>query len=81
MLNEILGFLFIICQIWFFAYVILYNIGRLAYFIKCLSAQKCCNRKCHFNQYCDKYTEILTEEEFKILENLIEEKRKELINQ
>ncbi|GFI62341.1 hypothetical protein IMSAG049_01523 [Clostridiales bacterium] len=54
-------------------YMVVWNIKRFIYFIKCFKIKKCSNKNCKFNSYCNKYKTTLTKEEIEQLQNLIDQ--------
>ena len=54
-----------------FGFIIIGNIIRLWYFIKCFNIKKCSNRKCRNKSYCDKYEHVWTTADREHLRDLI----------
>lgn len=53
--------------------ILIGNIIRLWYFVKCLKIKKCNNRKCKYKNNCFKYQDIITDEEKEELLRLLDE--------
>ncbi len=70
---EIIGSVYGILVIAFFAYAVTWNIWQLYYAVKCNDTRQCKRRDCHFGGYCDKQVDVLTEEERELLYDLIAE--------
>ena len=54
--------------------IVLGNIIRLWYFVKCLGVKSCNKRKCKYKEYCFRYYDVLTDEDVKELLKLLEKK-------
>lgn len=52
--------------------VVIGNIIRVWYFIKCIGVKDCNNKECRYKGYCSRYKETITEEEIERLKNLID---------
>lgn len=68
-----LGLIFSIILFCFFVICVIWNIARFIYFIKCFKIKKCSNRNCKMNFCCDKYKEVITDEEIERLIKMIDE--------
>lgn len=60
LIGDILMGIFMIL---FVGSIVVFNVARLVYFIKCFKKETCSNRKCNFNIFCYKYQEVYTKEE------------------
>ena len=58
--------------IFVFGLLIIGNIVRLVYYIKCIRIKKCTDKQCRVKEYCPKYQESWTEEEREHLQRLID---------
>lgn len=72
MLWDIIGWVYGIWAIAFFVYAVIWNIGRLCFRGKCDNTIQCRRRDCRFSCYCDKQTDVLTEEEIQLIKDWIE---------
>ncbi len=72
-MDMILHLFVIIFLILFFTMIIVFNVARFVYWIKCIKIKECSNRKCRFNVFCYKYYEKYTEEEIARLRKMIAE--------
>lgn len=52
--------------------VVIGNIVRVWYCIKCIGIKDCNNQECRYKGYCSRYKEVITEEEIESLKNLID---------
>jgi len=52
---------------------VLWIIARFCYFIKCIKVKQCLNRKCIFNECCNKYQGAPTREEIEELKKMIDQ--------
>lgn len=52
--------------------VVIGNIVRVWYFIKCIGVKDCNNKECRYKGYCYRYKEVITEAEIESLKNLID---------
>ncbi len=68
-----LDLIFCIVLFCYFIFCVIWNITRFIYFIKCFKTRECSNRNCKFNYCCDKYEEVLTDEEVEMLLKMIDE--------
>lgn len=57
----------------FLLFLIVGNIIRLIYFVKCIRIKKCSNRTCMVKEYCPKHETIWTDKYIEHLEKIIEE--------
>lgn len=77
MLEEMIGGLYGIGGVISMANIVLWNVGRLYRAIKCRKVKKCYGQcSCCYNIYCEKYTEIPTQEDIEDLEALLAEMQK-----
>lgn len=78
-MNIIIDVFFNIFFWYFILITVRFNTIHFICFTKCFRIKECTNRKCYFRDYCNKYVDIPTEEEFDRIEKLLKEKRKELL--
>ncbi len=78
MIGMVVDFICNVGFILFAVYVIVWNIMRFIYWIKCFRVKTCYNRNCIFEISCDKLVETYTKEEKEAMLEMIERKRKEL---
>lgn len=72
-MNEILQWIYTIFLVFLAIIIIVFNIARVVYFFKCFKIKDCSNSNCHFKEFCDKYHEVLTEEEKESIRKILEE--------
>lgn len=58
--------------IFFTVVVVIGNIVRVWYFIKCIGVKDCNKKECRYKEYCSRYKDVLTEEEIESLKNYID---------
>lgn len=63
----------VIFMILFIAMIVVFNVARFLYWIKCRKIKDCSDRSCRFKIFCYKYYEVYTEEEIKRLRKMIAE--------
>ena len=51
-------------------FLVIGNIIRIVYFIKCIKIKKCSDRNCRVNEYCPKYKFIWTDADIKEMQEL-----------
>lgn len=56
----------------FFAMIVVFNVARVIYFIKCIRVKRCSKDSCHFKIFCDKYHEKLTEEDIERIQKMLD---------
>lgn len=78
-MNIIIDIFLNIFFLYFILITVRFNIIHFICFIKCFRIGECANRKCYFRDYCNKYVDIPTEEEFDRIEKLLKEERKGLL--
>lgn len=73
MSMEILeNILSIVVWILFAVVIVIGNIIRLWYFIKCNGVKDCNNQECRYKEYCSRHKEVITEAEIESLKNYID---------
>ena len=73
MLNTVGTWFISILVVLNIGYIVVGNIIRLGYWIKCIEKKKTCNnRECLYRYYCEKYKESYTQDEIDSLVELIE---------
>lgn len=55
-----------------FACIIVWDIARIVYFIKCAGVKKCSDKKCFAKDTCRKYAPVWTKEDIEELYRLID---------
>lgn len=53
--------------------IVVGNLINLWYWIKCFRKTKCSNRKCRYKAYCNKYKEVITQEDRERIQKLIDQ--------
>jgi len=71
MLVEIIGWVYGILTVIFLVYAATWNVSWLYYAVKCGNVRQCRRRDCCFSDYCDKHKDVLTEEEIRILYDML----------
>ena len=62
----------------FFALPIVGNVIKLIIWIGCFGKKECDNQDCHLKYFCSKYQETITQEDLDYIDELLNERRKEL---
>ncbi len=70
-MNTVWDWLIAISTGMFILTIFVGNFIRIWYWIKCRKIKTCKNKQCRARNYCHKYVEVLTEEDIKRLQELI----------
>ena len=62
----------------FFAVLIVGNVIKLIIWIGCFRKKECDNQNCYLKCFCSKYQETITQEDLDYIDELLNERRKEL---
>ncbi len=73
-MDIIIKWFTIIFLVVFVLSIIVFNIARLFYWIKCFKIKDCSKRDCPFQIFCYKYEEVYTEEDIERITKMLEEK-------
>jgi len=57
----------------FVAMIVVFNVARVVYWIKCFKIKDCSKRSCRFKVFCYKYYESYTEEDIARIMKMLEE--------
>lgn len=71
-MDIIVHWLMAIFLILFFAMIVVFNVARVFYWIKCFKIKECSKRSCHFKNFCYKYYIEYTEEEIARMRKMID---------
>ena len=67
-----------IFMVFFILMIVVFNVARIVYFIKCFKVKDCSDRHCQFKMFCHKCDEVYTDEEIaRILAKLEERHQNE----
>ncbi|MDE7202442.1 MAG: hypothetical protein K2O91_11210 [Lachnospiraceae bacterium] len=72
-MNEIFQWIYNVFLVLYAIIIIVFNIARVVYFFKCFKIKDCSNQNCHFKEFCDKYHEVLMEDEKDLIRKILEE--------
>ncbi len=72
-MDIIVHLFVVIFLILFITMIVVFNVARFVYWLKCIKIKECSNRKCRFKIFCYKYCVKYTEEEIERLRKMIEE--------
>ena len=73
-MDIILEWFTIIFLAVFVASIVVFNLARLFYGIKCFKVEDCSHRDCPFRIFCYKYVEAYTDEDIERIMKMLEEK-------
>ncbi len=78
MMNMVAYWVVNIFMVFFILMIVVFNVARIVYFIKCFKVKDCSDRHCQFKMFCHKYDEVYTDEEIaRILAKLEERHQNE----
>lgn len=78
MMNMVAYWVVNIFMFFFILMIVVFNVARIVYFIKCFKVKDCSDRHCQFKMFCHKYDEVYTDEEIaRILAKLEERHQNE----
>lgn len=63
MMNMVAYWVVNIFMVFFILMIVVFNVARIVYFIKCFKVKDCSDRHCQFKMFCHKYDEVYTDEE------------------
>lgn len=72
-MDIILKWFTIIFLAVFFLSIIVFNVARVFYWIKCFKIEDCSRRDCPFHIFCYKYEEVYTQEDIERITKMLEE--------
>lgn len=72
-MNIIYQWLVAIFMVCFVGMIVVFNVARLVYWIKCFKIKDCCKRSCRFKVFCYKYYECYTEEDKERFRKMLDE--------
>lgn len=73
MLDLIFTWIVYIFLFFFFLSIVVFNVARLVYWIKCFKIEDCCKKSCRFKMFCYKYYEEYTKEDIERLRKMLAE--------
>ena len=72
-MEMIFHLLICIFMFLFVAMIVVFNVARVVYWIKCIRIKDCSKRSCRFKTFCYKYYESYSKEEIARLQKFLEE--------
>lgn len=69
-----------IFMFFFVMMIVVFNVARVVYLIKCFKVKNCSDRHCQFKLFCHKYDEVYTDEEIARILRMLEEKSQNELN-